>query len=60
MIRRIAIAVAALTILGGSASAFPPDKLATNGTHFDGLRTAIPAGAVKAIVLPAGTTIAVR
>lgn len=56
MTRNIAIAIAALALLAVPASA----RLASNGTHLDGLRAGISTGAVDAIVLPTGATVTVR
>ena len=60
MTRCIAIAIVALAVLAGPASAFPGLRIASNSTHLDGLRAGISAAAVDAIVLPTGTTVTVR
>jgi len=61
MIRSIVLAIAASAILAGGAFAhIPLYRLATNGTHLDGLPTSVSAGAVGAVLLPTGATVMVR
>ena len=61
MIRTIVLAIVALAVLAGGAFAnIPLYRLATNGTHLDGLPTSISAGAVGAVVLPTGATVMIR
>jgi hypothetical protein len=63
MSRFIVIALAALAISAGAASADPfavVNKITTNGTHLDGLSVGIAAQAVDAVVLSAGATVDVR